>query len=38
MLLVSTLAARWGVEQLPGGGKAVWFELDVGDEEPGTQG
>lgn len=29
VLLVSTLADRWGVEQLPGGGKAVWFELDV---------
>lgn len=29
VLLVSTLAARWGVEKLPTGGKAVWFELDV---------
>ncbi len=29
VLLVSTLAARWGVERLPTGGKAVWFELDV---------
>ena len=32
ILLVSTLAARWGVERLAAGGKAVWFELDV---EPG---
>jgi hypothetical protein len=30
VLLVSTLASRWGVEALPCGGKAVWFELDVG--------
>jgi anti-sigma regulatory factor (Ser/Thr protein kinase) len=29
VLLVSTLADRWGVERTPGGGKAVWFELDV---------
>jgi len=29
VLLVSTLAARWGVELLPTGGKAVWFELDL---------
>jgi anti-sigma regulatory factor (Ser/Thr protein kinase) len=29
VLLVSTLADRWGVESLPSGGKAVWFELDV---------
>ena len=29
VLLVSTLASRWGVERLPGGGKAVWFELDA---------
>lgn len=29
ILLVSTLADRWGVERAPGGGKAVWFELDV---------
>ena len=34
VLLVSTLAQRWGVEQLPPGGKAVWFELDV--EQPAT--
>lgn len=27
LLLVSTLASRWGVEADPGGGKAVWFEL-----------
>lgn len=29
ILLVSTLADRWGIERAPGGGKAVWFELDV---------
>lgn len=29
VLLVSTLASRWGVERLPTGGKAVWFELDL---------
>lgn len=29
VLLVSTLADRWGVEASPSGGKAVWFELDV---------
>lgn len=29
VVLVSTLASRWGVERLPDGGKAVWFELDV---------
>lgn len=31
ILLVSTLAARWGVERLPTGGKAVWFELDIAE-------
>jgi hypothetical protein len=30
VLVVSTLASRWGLEALPSGGKAVWFELDVG--------
>lgn len=36
VLLVSTLSARWGVEELPTGGKAVWFELDpeTGRPEP----
>jgi anti-sigma regulatory factor (Ser/Thr protein kinase) len=29
VLLVSTLASRWGVERRQDGGKAVWFELDV---------
>ncbi len=29
VLLVSTLADRWGVERTSEGGKAVWFELDV---------
>lgn len=32
VLLVSALADRWGVERTGGGGKSVWFELDV----PGT--
>ena len=31
ILLVSTLATRWGVETVPTGGKAVWFELDLAD-------
>ena len=31
VLLVSTLASRWGVEQLTGG-KAVWFELELDDD------
>jgi anti-sigma regulatory factor (Ser/Thr protein kinase) len=29
LLLVAVLAASWGVELLDGGGKAVWFELDL---------
>lgn len=29
VLLVSTLADRWGIEVTETGGKAVWFELDV---------
>jgi anti-sigma regulatory factor (Ser/Thr protein kinase) len=29
MLIVSTLAARWGVETAAAGGKSVWFELDA---------
>ena len=28
VLLVSTLSSRWGIDELPTGGKAVWFELD----------
>ncbi len=32
VLLVSTLASRWGVERLDSGGKAVWFELDLEGE------
>lgn len=41
VLLVSALAARWGVERLDEGGKAVWFELDLEPEQeddpaPGT--
>ncbi len=32
VLLVSTLASRWGVERLGSGGKAVWFELDLEGE------
>jgi len=28
LLIVSLLAARWGVQPLRSGGKVVWFELD----------
>jgi anti-sigma regulatory factor (Ser/Thr protein kinase) len=31
LLLVQALAARWGVEDLAGDGKVVWFELDLSD-------
>jgi len=27
LMLVDTLASRWGAEASPGSGKAVWFEL-----------
>ncbi|MGH3328702.1 MAG: ATP-binding protein [Streptomycetales bacterium] len=27
LLLISTLAHRWGIRPLPTGGKAVWFEI-----------
>ena len=37
LILVSTLADRWGVEQTPSGGKAVWFELDIGQSRSLTQ-
>lgn len=30
--LVESLATEWGVEGIPGDGKAVWFELEVGHE------
>lgn len=30
LLLVSELAAQWGVTHGPDGGKAVWFELGLG--------
>lgn len=29
LLIVSLLAARWGVAPVAGGGKTVWFELDA---------
>jgi len=29
LLIVSLLAARWGVRPVDGGGKTVWFELDA---------
>ena len=29
LLVVQALSAHWGVETLRGGGKTVWFELDV---------
>lgn len=32
LVLVDTLASTWGVESIPGDGKAVWFELEVGHE------
>jgi anti-anti-sigma factor len=32
--LVSELARAWGVDLLPGGGKAVWFEVDVPGDAP----
>jgi anti-anti-sigma factor len=39
--LVSELARAWGADRLPGGGKAVWFEVAAGSgtqarEAPGT--
>lgn len=33
LLLVANLTDRWGLDPLPGGGKAVWFELDL-EAEP----
>lgn len=30
MMLVDTLASAWGVDDVVGGGKSVWFNLDVG--------
>ncbi|MGI8983555.1 MAG: ATP-binding protein [Acidimicrobiales bacterium] len=27
MEIVNTLASRWGVDELPAGGKSVWFEV-----------
>ena len=33
VMLVSTLASRWGVERLESGGKAVWFELELEPDE-----
>ena len=37
LLIVDTLASRWGVEQVAAGGKAVWFELDRPDDDHITQ-
>ena len=31
LALVETLARRWGVDPVAGGGKAVWFEVDRGN-------
>ena len=28
LALVGSLARRWGVRPVPGGGKTVWFEID----------
>lgn len=37
LALVAKLSNDWGVRRrrLPGGGKAVWFELSLGDRRPG---
>jgi anti-sigma regulatory factor (Ser/Thr protein kinase) len=39
LALVETLSSSWGVRtsRLPGGGKAVWFELDLGDDRSRTR-
>jgi hypothetical protein len=29
--MVETLARRWGVDPVAGGGKTVWFEVDRGN-------
>jgi anti-sigma regulatory factor (Ser/Thr protein kinase) len=29
VLLIDALASQWGIEQRAGGGKTVWFEIDV---------
>ena len=29
LALVEAVSDRWGVEQVPDGGKAIWLELDV---------
>jgi anti-sigma regulatory factor (Ser/Thr protein kinase) len=34
--IVDRLAAAWGYEPLPRGGKVVWFELDVRERRPGS--
>ncbi|MGH3329543.1 MAG: ATP-binding protein, partial [Streptomycetales bacterium] len=34
LLLVTTLAHRWGVRPLPSGGKAVWFEITLALDDP----
>nr|WP_297430308.1 SpoIIE family protein phosphatase [uncultured Actinotalea sp.] len=35
--LVSELARAWGVDRLPGGGKAVWFEVGGGADGVGVE-
>lgn len=39
LALVETLSSSWGVRnsRLPGGGKAVWFMLDLGDDRVTTR-
>lgn len=32
MVLVDALADRWGCDRVDGGGKVVWFELEVGSD------
>ncbi|MEU5365852.1 ATP-binding protein [Streptomyces sp. NPDC005925] len=36
LLLVDTLADRWGTEPRPPSGKTIWAELDRHGEQPGT--
>ena len=35
LALVESLARRWGIDPVPGGGKTVWFEVDRGNGHSG---
>ena len=35
LILIDHLSDRWGVDQHPGDGKTVWFELDYPELNPG---